>query len=243
LPSLLVIIPGFGKPELDIKMTILKNNMNKLITSMDFSSVRIHIFQYDTGFEMPIDIAMNPSVTITKESGILGQFLYKHVTPNYVNQYDYLLILLDDVEIVDVAWSEVIMMKKLLKYDVASCCLKEGFMSFWDFTKHLSDKNIWIREQSICELFCYMMDAKSYEKYYQFIDIQNPWMWGMDLILQSKMNLQCAVFNKFIASHYIRGGHNNADARNQMKSYLDKYNTSWGHEENQIKIKRIITIP
>lgn len=242
-PSLLVVIPGFGKPEIDIKMTILKSNVKKLKESTEFSSVKFHIFQYDTEFEMPVDIAMDPLITIKKEVGILGQFLYKHVTPDYVNDYDYILILLDDVEIVDVSWSELIMMKKLLKYDIASCCLKEGYMSYWDFTRHLIDNNVWIREQSICELFCYMMDTKTYEKYYQFIDNENPWMWGMDLILQSKMNLQCAVFNKFTASHYIRGGHTNADASTKMYDYLAKYNTSWSHEEKQIKMKRVITIP
>jgi hypothetical protein len=243
--KLLVVIPGFGKPELDLKIKILKENLKRLKSSSEttFSSIRFHIFQYDMEFDMPLDIVNDPMVTITKEVGILGQFLNKHVTPSYVNQYDYILILLDDVEIIDVSWSELIMMKKLLKYNITSCCLQEGVMSFWSFTKHLSDKNIWIREQSMCELFCYLMDSNTYEKYYQFIDYDNPWMWGMDMIIESKMNLNCAVFNKFIANHYIRGGHTNSDASHDMKKYLTKYNTTWIKEENKVKIKRIITLP
>lgn len=243
LPKLLVVIPGFGRPELDIKIRILRENMKKLKSSTSFSSISYHIFQYDTEFEMPVDIVNDPMVTITVEEGILGQFLHKYSTPNYVYQYDFILILLDDVEIIDVSWNELIMMKKLVDYDVASCCLKEGIMSFWDFTRHLPNKNVWIREQSICELFCYFMDAHTYEKYYEFIDYDNPWMWGMDMIMKSKMNLNCAVFNNFVSNHYIRGGHTNVNASRDMNNYLSKYNTSWEQEEKQIKIKRIITTP
>jgi len=241
--SLLVVIPGFGNPESSTKLRILRENIIKIKSSSTFSSVKFHIFQYDTNFEMPLDIINDPIITITKEIGIIGQFLYKYITPNYVNQYDYVLLILDDVEILDVNWNEILLMKTLLKYDIASCCLKEEIMSFWDFSRHLPDKNIWIREQPICELFCYLLDNKTYERYYQFIDYENPWMWGMDLILKSHMNLNCAVFNKFIANHHIRGGHTNNDATHQMGNYLKKYNTTWEIEENRIKIERIITTP
>jgi uncharacterized Fe-S cluster-containing MiaB family protein len=87
------------------------------------------------------------------------------------------------------------------------------------------------------------LDNKTYERYYNFIDYENPWMWGLDLILKSQMNIQCAVFNKFIADHYVRGGHINNDARDQMRIYLKKYNTSWENEEKRVKIERIITVP
>jgi len=33
----------------------------------------------------------------TIEKGIIGQFLYKHITPELTNNYDYIIVMLDDM--------------------------------------------------------------------------------------------------------------------------------------------------
>ena len=243
--TLLVIIPGFGNPHVQAKVDILRKNMSTIRNTNVFTQPHFRIFQYEAEaeFTMPTDIANDPDVTITKEPGIIMQFLHKHVVPSVVEHYDYVMILLDDVELLEpVPWTDMLTTKQCMKYDIVACCLKERSMSYWEFTCKMKDPNVWIREQAVCECFCYLMDRNTYNTYYTFIDPNNPWSWGMDFIIHSHMKLRCAVFNDFVGHHYFNNltSGQSVEARKASSIYFQKYGTSWDDMHKKPRILRVL---
>jgi hypothetical protein len=77
------------------------------------------------------------------------------------------------------------------------------------------------------EFFCYLMDSAAYEKYYVHLDPENPWMWGVDLIVHLKAGLRVALANKMSMTHHYKGeAYSSQNPYGDMVKYLAKYGYS-----------------
>lgn len=235
-PSLWVIIPGFGERYWDQKVQILRQNIATLKKG-DVWNLRMTICQYTLDRVLPQDISSLPWITVQKEKGILFQNIHKHCAPNPQNASDFVIILLDDVilhpDTTD--WNTLLHFHEVLKTDILSPCLQDRSMSFWEFMVRKDDPKLVAQCVTRCELFCYLMTYTAYCKYFEYVDPQNPWGWGMDFLLHTHMNLSTALVNTWVMSHLYPRPKDDTDlkARTDSEIYLEKHNTNW-HERNQI---------
>lgn len=224
-----VVIPGFGDPHWDHKIQILRNNLDTIRQGP--WSVDVFISQYDFNHEFPKDILYDTSIHITKEKGILGRNLYYHAPPSNLQDYKYVILLLDDVELVaPLDWDSVLSLKEVCKMDMVSPCLVDPRMSVWNFMIHVPS-DIVLKEMTVCELFCYFMDIDTYKRYFEFVDPENPWMWGMDFMLKTHMNLRVGILNQVQMIHHYWRVTDTVDPkynpRTDSEKYLTKYETNW----------------
>jgi hypothetical protein len=229
--KLAVLVPGFGDPHWDHKVQILRNNI-RTVGSFHWD-VTWYVCQYNLDSTLPDDITSMPNIKVIKDKGILGQNIHKHMSPEQIGEYDYVLIMLDDVELVQpVNWQYVLQIKEKTTMDIVSPCLTDKAMSVWNFMIHdKAHPHIHLKCMTRCELFCYLMDGPSYKKYYQHVDPENPWMWGMDFILKSHMGLNVGIMNHVQMKHHYwrtKDTHDpKHDPRTDSDKYLAKYGTQW----------------
>jgi hypothetical protein len=207
--SLYVIVPGFGEPHWDHKVSILQKNCLKLTRNFSSKNIRITVCQYTLDKEIPIEIVQQFNLHIIKEKGIVGNFIKRHATPEQVSNYSYVMIVLDDVEISDnFSFPCIEEYFTDLGLDLVSPSLTKespsGYLGPSPIHTNSDEYDVILLE--LCELFLYVFKSSAYSTYYQYVCHDNPWMWGMESMIYKKMGLTIGILNKITMIHHYQGG-------------------------------------
>jgi hypothetical protein len=197
--NFILVVPGIGLPNIDKKLAILRNNL----TYFNNVNYKAYLFQYSLESDYLKDFKDNSKIKIVKEKGIVGDFLRNHITPELVEDFTHIIILLDDVEIQKgFSIDELLEFKNKFKIDILSCSYTKNSKSPWNVMK--SADNCYGRITNFAELIFNIMDIPTYIKYYQYIIPENPWMWGLDLSLY-QLGFRIGIIDKMSVRHYFGG--------------------------------------
>jgi hypothetical protein len=226
--SLFVIIPGFGSPHIPEKIAILQNNIRILRQSI-WNNLAITIYVYDhTVFQLLPENLLNASeITWIYKQGILGEFIrYANIS---LIKADYIIILLDDVELQDNCNFEIICSyMEEYRYDILSPSLTLNSQIYYQYMLHADNVLYNIKNVSCCELLCYIMTPEAYQKYYNEIDIvNNIWLAGIDLILTRYLKLRIGLLNDMNMKHHYKNNRQEYTQQQNIgyQSLLNKYQT------------------
>jgi hypothetical protein len=224
MASLFVIVPGFGEGNVPEKVRILENNVR--IISEGPWTFKMRIVVYTPGLQMPDFVESDPRIEIVRREGCVGENLRRFAHPrDIVGRYDLVLMLLDDVELHgSVDWAQMLEDKRALGLDVISPSLTHqsapGHPYMFAKRDSIEDYNV----TNFLEFFCYLMDSEAYMKYYVHLDPDNPWMWGVDLVLHTKGGLRTALANRMTMTHHFKGtAYAESRPYEDMVLYLKKY--------------------
>lgn len=193
--KLLVTIPGIGDNHFGEKKGFLKKNMD-IIKSTFMGHVDFLLFNYgDNDFGEFVDIK------VIKERGVIGQYIFKYLNPKELVDYDYIILMLDDILLSDnFNIDYLIKLYKENDLNIISPCLTKDSRYSHRFMLENDDYD-GLRIVNFCEYFFYLMDIKSYEKYYGLFDDKTSWLWGLDLCLH-KQGFKMGIFNDFKVKHF-----------------------------------------
>lgn len=239
---MLVVIP-FGEPHKDEKMRILRSNLSTIRGGYPgtWTRVVIRLYAYDD-VELPDDVSAQ--VEVIRTPGIVGDFFREHVTPAVLERegHDFLLMMLDDVEILTQPdWKRLLLIKELSGAHLVSPTLSHNSTNIqYPYMKHVVNAPYTSRIVSVMEMFCFLFDARSYsERYYPLLDHENPWMWGIDLCLYYETGVLPGQVNQWVARHHYQGESYKGCGRNpeeDMKAYLAKR----GHSVHSLWEQRVV---
>lgn len=200
--SLFVIIPGFGKPNAGIKNQILAHNVSKIMKSYNWSKIKFRICIYD---ETPLSMLSDYDdyIEVVRGPGLPGDFIKNHATPDDVDSYDYVLILYDDILLLpSIDIKGMMQLKEFFKLDVVSPSLSLDSQYVYEYMRTHPENIYDLKISPCCELFCYFMDRDAYKRYYEHVDpVNNPWLWGLDLIVHYKLKLRIGIMNNMTMKH------------------------------------------
>jgi hypothetical protein len=160
-------------------------------------------------------------VIFHEEPGYLGEFIYRYIQPAKMLEYDYLLFLLDDVELsgnfyLD-RWIQCYHDHQL---DILSPTIKK------ECTSHQVMKqpgNVETGKEisivNMCELFSYFMTPAVYYRYYQMYNENTRSLWDIDLAMYHA-GFRMAVHNKVTLHHYYSGSNAGNITWDEMMRYL-----------------------
>ena len=234
MPSILVLIPGFGEPHWETKINLLRKNHQALVENLPpLHTLHYRILQYSMEPHLAIPTSLfeplpPEQITIVRKPGILGNNLLESADPTTLNSFDYILMMLDDIEFFKpVQWSELKALLENQKYQsprILSPCLKDSNSTAWDYMIHQpswKEPTLVIRKR--CEMFVYFMTWDAYRIYYSNIDPNNPFLWGTDFILESVLKLRPGILNHWVIGHYFRGTcPDGTHAERQAREYIHK---------------------
>lgn len=222
--NLLVFLP-FGEPHCEEKIRILRSNL-ATIGKGPWTRTVVRLAVYSKDLCLPDDITRQ--VEIIHRPGIVGDFIRELVTPHVLQAegHDYLILLLDDVEILTQPdWTRLLVIKELSGAHLLSPTLSHDSAKIvYDYTKHVINAPYTARLTTVMEFFCFLFDCKSYtERYYPLLDDKNPWMWGIDLCLYYHGGVRPAQVNGWVIKHHYAGesyGGCGRDPQQDMVAYL-----------------------
>jgi len=220
--SLLIVVPGFGQPELEMKTKLLKQNLD-IITKNFKNTINLRLFNYMCE---PVNFSYTGINVIEHvEKGLLGEKIYKYVKPESFTE-DYVLILLDDVKLTEeVNINTLLQYQRLFSIDIISpgvCAASHAYME--PLNKPA------IRKVEMLELFFYLMNRDSYVKYHSLYDENTRWTWGIDACV-AKKGLTSGIVDNMKIHHILSkvsyGKTGLSDASREMKYNLTRFNAIW----------------
>jgi hypothetical protein len=197
--KILLVVPGIGQPNIKKKLEILESNL-AYFKNINFIA---YLFQYSLESDYLKKFEGDSKIKIVKEKGIVGDFLRNHITPELVEDFTHIIILLDDVEIQKGFSIEgLLKFKNKFHIDILSCSYTKDSKGPWTIMKSVD--SCYGRITNFAELIFNIMDIPTYIKYYQFIIPENPWMWGLDLSL-NQLGFRIGIIDKMPVRHYFGG--------------------------------------
>ena len=233
--KLLVTIPGIGNNHFDDKKVFLRKNI-EIIKNTFTGSVDFLLFNYsDNDFSEFQD----ENIKIIKERGIIGQYIFNNLKPEYVSKYDYVILMLDDILLSeDFNIDYLVKIYKDNNLNIISPSLsvdsKFSHMFMLNDDKYKNS----LRIVNFCEYFFYLMDTDSYSKYWNLFDDKTYWLWGIDLCLDIQ-GFKMGIFNDFKIKHfYISESYN----KNLPSPSIEMYNKGIKFGKIKEMINRYIKI-
>jgi hypothetical protein len=232
MEKILLIIPGIGNPNFELKEKILYNNIKILEDTTD-KKIDIKVFNYSNN-------VFSSDLEIIKEPNIIGQYLYNDLPPSVIDPYEYVVILLDDIEIVKgFNLDNIIHILKELSLDIISPSLTFNSEYSWGFMLERNEYKDKLRIVNFCECFCYIMTKDAYNKYYNILDNETYWLWGIDMILYN-LGFKLGIYNEYKIHHHFKSASYRKDLPNpfyEMENKFKKYpKISSQHNLNFIEI-------
>jgi len=240
----LVIVPGFGSPNVEQKRRIITSNLDLIkSTSPSTWTFDVHVHIYD----------QSPSIPNAKNHyapGIVGEFIGKHRHESLA--YNAILIFLDDVELQpSFNMHEAISIQKEHAIDIISPTLTADSPTPYPYMRQ-NYKECDVSPPSIrltfgCEMFCYLMTPTAFATWASHLDQENPWLWGMDLLVTLKFNLKVAMLPFMTAKHHFQSlsysSFPHINPYDQCTKYLAKYNVTRESLANTNAILHSLPLP
>lgn len=241
-PTLGIFITGFGMPQLDMKIEILKHNLEILKQLKEIYTIDLYIFFYSLDKAYITNQwkdSMNQYVSnfyCIQEKGFVAEFMHKYISKAY-KKYDYIIMSLDDVE-----WDSSIDIQDLLKVyileqlDILALPLHKKSEIMYEIMVQQTEPNWNYRQVNFAEYFFYFMSKEKAEKYFSLLSNETKWGWGIDLILDP-LGFKLGLYDKYFVKHYFKSISYNPSLPNPMNE-LNQLKKKYTFVKNKIVLKK-----
>jgi len=231
-----IVVPGFGPPELETKKRIFVENLHLLHQTCPriyLYGLEVHVYLYDDDPDNSIaeflESCAPKHMHVHKGKGIVGQFIAQHAP--LCRTDDALLFLLDDVELQpSFHLGHALALQRSLSLDILSPTLTDDSPTHYPYMRVGFHPARGVRLPFACEFFCYLMTGHAFQRWAAHLDPENPWMWGMDLLLTVSFGLRVGMPTFMNAKHHFQGlcyqTRPEIDPFAAYYAYLKKYNMS-----------------
>lgn len=206
MSRLFVLVTGFGEPYWDHKVSILTENLRK-ITEYPWDHLHVRVCQYENPesqkHRIPEELVSKYNLEVLYSPGIVGDFIRLHGNPRDLQGYTHVLLLLDDVEIISVDFEQALAYQRDLSLDLLSLSMTRDSKCVNPYM--LQQPNVGLRVTTACEYFWYLFPMSGYVKYYPHVYPDNPWMWGLDLVLHKHLKLNVGILGRMTMRHWYSG--------------------------------------
>ena len=218
---LLYYIACIGNPDLDIKTEILISNLNYIYSDIQCNfDVCINCYETDKGTYDNLLSKLDGLDFINHyyvyvKAGVLTELFLTNPHNKLVDNYDYILFIMDDVKIFDMKLHEMIRIKELLNISVISPKIINSTYTYMHIHNDVTINNF-------LEIYLLVLTPSDFIRFIGLYTIENKWMWGIDLLF-GHFNIKAGVVNKFTAIHMLPSKSNHRDAQTQLMTYINTH--------------------
>jgi hypothetical protein len=203
--SVCYYLSAIGEPHYREKLDFLIQNLKHVRN--EITDVDLLVNEYDDSSndiqEHVKDLVKN--VYVYKAKMRLGEFWSQSPLNARVQNYDSVLLILDDVRMCsNFSLNELIRKREEHKLDFISPMVLGGSHSYWHNNYRLTRNNR-------LEVFCYVMTPKTFRDYVSLHSPSNRFAWGVDLVY-GHLNVRCGVYRPCEVQHYFRDSGDTTEA-------------------------------
>jgi len=228
--KLLYYLSAIGNPDFEIKIEILKKNLYCIFKDINqHFDILINCYD-DTNVTSEINKINFPfldNIYISYKPGKLIELWTNNPYHIYVTNYDYILFILDDVEIENINVSELIQIKNQHDIEFISPRVEH---STWEYMNMHSGHQLAITNR--IEVYCLLFNYENFMKFLSINDFENPNTWGVDYIM-AHYEIKTAICYKFNVIHKLQNKSNTIQNYDQAINDMDKFFKKNGYNSRE----------
>jgi len=234
----LYYVACIGNPDLDIKMEIQLSNLQYIYNDIKCNfDVCINCYEtkdtiYNDIFDQIKKLNFIDRCYMYVHKGVLTELFLTNPHNKCVDNYDYIMFIMDDVRIIDINLLELIRIKKLLNISVLSPKILNSTYSYMYFHNDITINNF-------LEIYLVLLSPSDFKQFIGLYTIDNKWMWGIDLLF-GYYNIRAGIANYYSAVHELPSKSNKRDAVYGMLSYLGTHTAYKSMSDITNKYKPIV---
>jgi hypothetical protein len=217
----LYYIACIGNPDWDIKTEILVSNLKYIYADIQCKfDVCINLYEtddsaYDNLHSILNDLDFIQHCYIYVKKGVLTELFLTNPNNKFIDNYDYIMFIMDDVKIFDMKLHEMIRIKELLGISVVSPKIINSTYTYMHIHNDVTINNF-------LEIYLILLTPSDFNRFIGLYTIENRWMWGIDLLF-GHYNIKAGIVNKFLAIHSLPSKSNHIDAENGLITYMGEH--------------------
>jgi hypothetical protein len=229
--KLLYYLASIGQPNLNTKNKILLDNLIKINKSIS-ENFDVIINCYDSENDKKIynlikSLNFIDNIYFYTKKGVLTELFLTNPYNSYVNKYDYIIFILDDVQILNVNIKNMISIKEKYNIKFLSPKVIKSTHSFMNENNNLTINNF-------LEVYFLLLNPINFYRFISLYTIENKWMWGVDFLF-GHYGIKTGVINNFSVLHLLPTKSDKETAKKCLSEFLKK-KTSF-NSINEIKKK------
>jgi hypothetical protein len=226
----LYYLAALGNPDFEVKVDILKNNLNYIFKDIN-TNFDILINCYDdidiTSVINKIDYPFLDNIYINYKTGKLIELWNNNPYHIHLPNYDYILFILDDVEIESLNVNELIKIKK--QYNIEFISPRVEYPT-WEYMNLYSGNKLAITNR--VEIYCFLFNYENFMKFLSINDIENPNTWGVDYIM-AHYKIKTSIYYKFTVVHKLQNKSNTVKNYHKAIFDMDKFFKKNGYDSRE----------
>lgn len=198
--NILYYLAAIGEESFDIKKNIFFKNVKKIYQDINKKiDVIVNIYTEDLNFENDIknSIYIN-NYFIYNKKGMLPELFLTNPYNNKVNNYDYILFMVDDVSIETGNINDIINVKNKYNLDIISPHIMNATQRYMQPLTINTLKIV-----NAIEFYLYIVTPEILLKIFNYHDINNSLLWGYDFLL-GYFKFNCGIYSNYICNHHLR---------------------------------------
>lgn len=218
---LLYYIACIGNPDLDIKTEILISNLKYIYADIQCKfDVCINLYEpykstYDNLCNILNEFDFINHCYVYAKAGVLTELFLTNPHNKLVDNYDYIMFIMDDVKIFDMKLREMTRIKERLNISVISPKIINSTYTYMHIHNDVTINNF-------LEIYLLLLSPSDFNRFIGLYTIENKWMWGIDLLF-GHFNIKAGVVNKFTAIHMLPSKSNKSDAQARLMTYINTH--------------------
>jgi len=215
--KLLYYIPAFGKGKIDTKCNILMHNLEHIYNTIN-ESFDICINFYTICEDVKSKIKSLPFINnfyVYEKEGVLTELFLTSPNNKYIDSYDYMLFILDDVQVMEFDIKKMIEIKEKYNIEILSPKILNSTHGFMHLNTGLTINNF-------LEVYLLLLKPNDFTRFCSMHTIQNKWMWGADFLF-GHYNIKVGILNNYIANHALPSESNRGEASRKMYEYFSTH--------------------
>lgn len=217
----LYYLGAIGNPDFDTKLDILKNNLNYIHNDIkDNFDIIINCYDLNiniSDFINKEEYVFLDNIYIHYQKGILMELWNTNPYHNIIQNYDYILFILDDIEIESMNINKLIKIKNHYNIHFISPRVEK---SNWEYMKLPMKSELSITNR--VEIFCFLFNCPDFLKFLSINDIKNPNIWGVDYMM-AHYKIKTAIYYNYNVKHILPSKSNKGNACREMNDYFKKH--------------------
>ena len=231
--NFLYYLSCIGNPNILTKIYILRRNLLYIFNNIQcYFDIIVNLYETDKESYNLIETLLSKLKFINTKfiyvkKGILSEVFLSNKYNKHIFKYDYILFILDDIEIENLDINEIIRVKKKYNLEIISPKVIYSTHPQWNSLRG----NV-LTINNFLEVYCLLMNPYECIKFFSLHTIKNKWMWGADLIF-GYFNIKVGTYYKYTVIHRLSSKANKIDAITCMNEYLEKYSLSQEYLSNK----------
>jgi hypothetical protein len=215
--KLLYYLPAFGKGNIDTKYNILLHNLEHLHNTTN-ESFDICINFYTICEDVKAKVTSLPFINnlyVYEKEGVLTELFLTNPNNEYISSYDYMLFILDDVQLIDFDIKKMIEVKEKYNIEILSPKIINSTYTFMYENTDLTINNF-------LEVYLLLMKPNDFTRFCSMHTIENKWMWGADFLF-GHYKIKTGILNNYVANHVLPSESNREEAYQNMCEYFSNH--------------------